>query len=88
MLPYRKLIQVIFQNPFSSMNPRMTVGEIIAEGMVSLGMGLSFRQREERIGLLLDRVSCGEYRAAIPMKFSGGQLQRIAIAGRWRWSRN
>ncbi|MDH5172387.1 MAG: ATP-binding cassette domain-containing protein, partial [Gammaproteobacteria bacterium] len=50
MLPYRKLIQVIFQNPFSSMNPRLTVGEIIAEGMVSLGMGLSAGQREERIG--------------------------------------
>ena len=81
MLPYRKLIQVIFQNPFSSMNPRMTVGEIIAEGMVSLGMGLSSRQREERIGLLLDRVQLRrEYRDRYPHEFSGGQLQRIAIA--------
>jgi ABC-type microcin C transport system duplicated ATPase subunit YejF len=81
MLPYRKLIQVIFQNPFSSMNPRLTVGEIIAEGMVSLGMGLSAGQREERIGQLLDRVQLRrEYRNRYPHEFSGGQLQRIAIA--------
>ena len=81
MLPYRKLIQVIFQNPFSSMNPRLTVGEIIAEGMVSLGMGLTAQEREERIGLLLDRVQLRrEYRQRYPHEFSGGQLQRIAIA--------
>jgi peptide/nickel transport system ATP-binding protein len=81
MLPYRKLIQVIFQNPYSSMNPRLTVGEIIAEGMVSLGMGLTALQREERIGLLLDRVQLRrEYSGRYPHEFSGGQLQRIAIA--------
>jgi peptide/nickel transport system ATP-binding protein len=81
MLPYRKLIQVIFQNPFSSMNPRLTVGEIIAEGMVSLGMGLSAREREDRIGQLLDRVQLRrEYSNRYPHEFSGGQLQRIAIA--------
>ncbi|MBP6700414.1 MAG: ABC transporter ATP-binding protein, partial [Halioglobus sp.] len=81
MLPYRKLIQVIFQNPYSSMNPRLTVGEIIAEGMVSLGMGLTALQREERIGLLLDRVQLRrEYSNRYPHEFSGGQLQRIAIA--------
>jgi peptide/nickel transport system ATP-binding protein len=81
MLPYRKEIQVIFQNPNSSMNPRMSVGEIIAEGMISLGMGLSMEQREERIGLLLDRVQLRrEYSQRYPHEFSGGQLQRIAIA--------
>ncbi len=81
MLPYRKLIQVIFQNPFSSMNPRLTVGEIIAEGMVSLGMSLSAQEREERIGLLLERVQLRrEYSQRYPHEFSGGQLQRIAIA--------
>jgi peptide/nickel transport system ATP-binding protein len=81
MLPYRKQIQVIFQNPYSSMNPRLTVGEIIAEGMVSLGMGLTALQREERIGLLLDRVQLRrEYSSRYPHEFSGGQLQRIAIA--------
>lgn len=81
MLPYRKLIQVIFQNPFSSMNPRLTVGEIIAEGMVSLGLGLSAPEREERIGQLLDKVQLRrEYSQRYPHEFSGGQLQRIAIA--------
>ena len=63
------------------MNPRMTVGEIISEGMVSLGMGLSGEEREERIGLLLDRVQLRrEYSQRYPHEFSGGQLQRIAIA--------
>jgi len=81
MLPYRKRIQVIFQNPYSSMNPRMTVGEIIAEGMVSLAMGLSAPEREERIGQLLERVQLArEYSQRYPHEFSGGQLQRIAIA--------
>ena len=81
MLPYRKKIQVIFQNPFSSMNPRLTVGEIIAEGMISLGMGLSASQREERIGNLLQRVQLEPaFSQRYPHEFSGGQLQRIAIA--------
>jgi len=81
MLPFRKLIQVIFQNPFSSMNPRLTVGEIISEGMVSLGMGLSSQEREDRIGQLLDRVQLRrEFSQRYPHEFSGGQLQRIAIA--------
>ncbi|MEH6636090.1 MAG: dipeptide ABC transporter ATP-binding protein [Halioglobus sp.] len=81
MLPYRKKIQVIFQNPFSSMNPRLTVGEIISEGMVSLGLGLSLVEREQRIDQLLNRVQLGpEYRQRYPHEFSGGQLQRIAIA--------
>lgn len=81
MLPFRKQIQVIFQNPFSSMNPRMSVGDIIAEGMVSLGLGLSLAQREERIDQLLDKVQLRrEYRGRYPHEFSGGQLQRIAIA--------
>jgi peptide/nickel transport system ATP-binding protein len=81
MLPYRKQIQVIFQNPYSSMNPRMSVGEIIGEGMQSLGMGLSEAEREERIGALLDRVQLRrEYSHRYPHEFSGGQLQRVAIA--------
>jgi peptide/nickel transport system ATP-binding protein len=81
MLPYRKKIQVIFQNPFSSMNPRLSVGDIIAEGMISLGLGLSATQREERIVQLLERVQLGpEFSQRYPHEFSGGQLQRIAIA--------
>jgi len=81
MLPYRKQIQVIFQNPFSSMNPRMTVGDIIAEGMISLGLALSEEARSARIQELLERVQLGgEHVRRYPHEFSGGQLQRIAIA--------
>ena len=81
MLPLRKKIQVIFQNPYSSMNPRMTVGDIISEGMDSLGMGLSAAQHDERIAQLLQRVQLDpEFRQRYPHEFSGGQLQRIAIA--------
>ena len=81
MLPWRKRIQVIFQNPFSSMNPRMTVGDIIEEGMESLGLELDARQRQQRIVELLERVQLqAAFRDRYPHEFSGGQLQRIAIA--------
>ena len=81
MLPYRKKIQVVFQNPHSSMNPRLTVAQIISEGMDSLGMGLVAAQREERIVALLQRVQLGsEFSQRRPHELSGGQLQRIAIA--------
>jgi ABC-type microcin C transport system duplicated ATPase subunit YejF len=81
MLPYRKQIQVIFQNPFSSMNPRLSVGEIITEGMISLGLGLNKEERDKRIDELLTRVQLGpEFASRYPHEFSGGQLQRIAIA--------
>jgi ABC-type microcin C transport system duplicated ATPase subunit YejF len=81
MHPYRKKIQVIFQNPFSSMNPRLTVRNIIREGMDSLVIGQSKKQREERIDALLDRVQLGtQYSERYPHELSGGQLQRIAIA--------
>jgi ABC-type microcin C transport system duplicated ATPase subunit YejF len=81
ILPYRKMIQVVFQNPYSSMNPRMTVGEIIGEGMDSLGMGLSAAQRAQRTDELLQRVQLGsEFSQRHSHELSGGQLQRIAIA--------
>jgi peptide/nickel transport system ATP-binding protein len=81
MLPYRKNIQVIFQNPYSSMNPRLTVGEIIAEGMISLDLGFSAQQREARTIELLERVQLeAEHVSRYPHEFSGGQLQRVAIA--------
>ncbi|WP_281647780.1 dipeptide ABC transporter ATP-binding protein [Parendozoicomonas sp. Alg238-R29] len=81
ILPLRRKIQVIFQDPYSSMNPRMTVQRIIEEGMISLNLGLSPEQRTERVIELLERVKlepdhCFRY----PHEFSGGQRQRIAIA--------
>jgi peptide/nickel transport system ATP-binding protein len=81
MLPFRKRIQVIFQNPHSSMNPRMTVGRIIEEGMESLGLDMTAEQRQARIVELLERVYLSpSMRTRYPHEFSGGQLQRIAIA--------
>jgi ABC-type microcin C transport system duplicated ATPase subunit YejF len=81
MLPYRKRMQVIFQNPYSSMNPRLTVGDIIAEGMMSLGVGTSRADRQQRVLQLLQRVQMlPEHADRYPHEFSGGQLQRIAIA--------
>ncbi len=81
MLPYRKQIQVIFQSPFSSMNPRMTIGHILEEGMVSLGLQLTAAERSERVASLLSRVRLEpEFRHRYPHEFSGGQRQRIAIA--------
>ena len=81
MLPYRKKIQVIFQSPYSSMNPRMTAGDIIEEGMISLGLGFTAEQRKKRVLSLLERVRLGaDFRYRYPHQFSGGQLQRIAIA--------
>jgi peptide/nickel transport system ATP-binding protein len=81
MLPFRKQIQVIFQSPYSSMNPRMTVGDIIEEGMVSLGLDLTAQQRKDRVASLLKRVRLeADFRYRYPHEFSGGQRQRIAIA--------
>jgi peptide/nickel transport system ATP-binding protein len=81
MLPFRKRIQVIFQNPHSSMNPRMSVGRIIEEGMESLGLDMNAAQRRTRVAELLERVQLDPAMSRrYPHEFSGGQLQRIAIA--------
>lgn len=76
---YRKKVQIIFQDPFSSMNPRMTIGEIIAEGMHAQGMKralISKRQKELLHQVGLPSTSLHRY----PHQFSGGQRQRICIA--------
>ena len=81
MHPYRKRIQVVFQNPHSSMNPRLTVEEIICEGMQSLGVGRPGDQRAQAIAALLQRVQLPvEFGQRHPHELSGGQLQRVAIA--------
>ena len=77
----RAAMQIVFQDPFASLNPRMRVGEIIAEGMASFGIGRDSREREARVGALLDQVGLGaDTRYRYPHEFSGGQRQRIAIA--------
>jgi len=81
MLPYRRKIQVVFQNPYSSMNPRLTVDEIIREGMDSLRPDLSADERAARVETQLRRVQLdSSFAQRYPHELSGGQLQRVAIA--------
>jgi peptide/nickel transport system ATP-binding protein len=79
--PLRRRFQIVFQDPFSSLNPRMRVTEIIEEGMMSLGAGGGEAGRQRRVAELLERVGLPpEARLRYPHEFSGGQRQRIAIA--------
>jgi len=77
----RRHLQMVFQDPFASLNPRLRVGEIIAEGMQALRPEMAAADREQAVRELLDQV--GLDAAAMwryPHEFSGGQRQRIAIA--------
>ncbi len=77
----RRELQIIFQDPFSSMNPRMLVQDIIAEGMLAHRIYLDNQQREQRVIELLMQVGLpAESRFRYPHEFSGGQRQRICIA--------
>ncbi|MAD43886.1 MAG: ABC transporter ATP-binding protein [Oceanospirillaceae bacterium] len=79
--PLRKRIQVIFQDPFSSMNPRMSVREILAEGMQALGVGGDAAEREQTLCRLMEKVGLEiSHLDRFPHEFSGGQRQRLAIA--------
>ena len=76
----RKQLQMIFQDPFASLDPRMTVGDIIAEPLQNFGM-LSRRQKDARVQELLRVVGLNPYfNNRYPHEFSGGQRQRIGIA--------
>ncbi len=76
----RRRIQVIFQDPVSSLNPRMTVGSIVSEPL-SVHSIVPRRRRRERVGELLERVGLSaQYASRYPHEFSGGQRQRIGIA--------
>ena len=80
MRPLRSQLQMIFQDPFSSLNPRMTVGRII-EAPLRIHTNQTARERRERVHWLLER--CGlqrEYASRYPHEFSGGQRQRVGIA--------
>jgi oligopeptide/dipeptide ABC transporter ATP-binding protein len=80
MLPYRRSMQMIQQDPYASLNPRMTAGEIVEEPLVIHRMG-ERAERRERVAQLFDRVGLRpEQRHAYPHEFSGGQRQRIGIA--------
>ena len=80
MLPYRRRMQMIYQDPYASLNPRMTAGEIVGEPLIVHQIGTP-AERRERVAWLFERVglrpeSIGRY----PHEFSGGQRQRIGIA--------
>ena len=80
-LPYKKRIQIIFQNPYASLNPRFTVGQIIMEPMIVHGFGANAAERAKRAFELLAKVGLPEMSFyKYPHEFSGGQRQRIAIA--------
>ncbi|MFZ4624408.1 MAG: dipeptide ABC transporter ATP-binding protein [Rhodoferax sp.] len=77
----RRAVQIVFQDPFASLNPRMRVNEILEEGVASLRPDVSAIERTRRVATLLDKVglssaALGRY----PHEFSGGQRQRLAIA--------
>ncbi|SSW73289.1 ABC transporter ATP-binding protein [Achromobacter agilis] len=77
----RQDIQIVFQDPYASLDPRMRVGDILDEGLASLRRGMSKEARAERAAGLVERVGLpANTLARYPHEFSGGQRQRIAIA--------
>jgi peptide/nickel transport system ATP-binding protein len=78
---FRKEVQIIFQDPYSSLNPRMTIGNAIMEPMQVHGILANDEERKKRVEELLEKVSLGaEHFNRYPHEFSGGQRQRIGIA--------
>lgn len=77
----RRRLQVVFQDPFASLNPRMRVSDILEEGVAALRTDLEAQERRRRIAALLDRVGLPSTAGQrFPHEFSGGQRQRLAIA--------
>ncbi|MGE5270573.1 MAG: ABC transporter ATP-binding protein [Thiohalocapsa sp.] len=80
MLPYRRRMQMIYQDPYASLNPRMSAGEIVGEPLVIHRVGTAV-ERRERVAHLFERVGLRpEVASRFPHEFSGGQRQRIGIA--------
>jgi len=76
----RSDMQIVFQDPYASLNPRLPIGEIIGEGLANQGVRDS-KQREERVAAILDKVGLRRYYInRYPHEFSGGQRQRIGLA--------
>jgi peptide/nickel transport system ATP-binding protein len=77
----RRRIQVVFQNPYASLNPRFTIGQTLVEPMAIHGIGKDLAEREQRARSLLEKVGLdGRAFGKYPHEFSGGQRQRVAIA--------
>ena len=81
MRPLRSRMQIVFQDPFSSLNPRMSIGQIIEEGLIVNNIGATRRERLDRVReALRDAGMPDNILSRFPHEFSGGQRQRIAIA--------
>ncbi|MND66384.1 Glutathione import ATP-binding protein GsiA [compost metagenome] len=81
MRPLRSRMQIVFQDPFASLNPRMTIGQIIEEGLIINGLGRTKAERLDRVRDALEAAGMpGNILSRFPHEFSGGQRQRIAIA--------
>ncbi len=77
----RREMQIIFQDPYASLNPRMTVGAIVGEALTIHGLAKNAREYDDRVVQLLETVGLNaDYRRRYPHEFSGGQRQRIGIA--------
>ncbi len=81
MRPLRKEMQIVFQDPYGSLSPRLSVGQIIAEGLAIQSPGMSWEERRARVGAALAEVGLDpDCQDRYAHEFSGGQRQRIAIA--------
>lgn len=81
MLPYRRKMQIVFQDPYASLDPRMTVGDIVGEAVDIHHLAANSTDRKDKIISMLEKVGLNsEHANRYPHEFSGGQRQRIGIA--------
>ena len=81
MMPYRRKMQIVFQDPYASLDPRMTVGDIVGEPIDIHKLAANKKERSQKIIAMLERVGLNsEHANRFPHEFSGGQRQRIGIA--------